>query len=74
MMFKRKRKKVLLDEQQAAEFYQALAAYNEALARLPPNWRDIAEGKAELPGDVGRGKGAAWRCLRGRGGGGAVSG
>ena len=39
----------MLDEQQAAEFYQALAAYNEALARLPPNWRDIAEGKAKLP-------------------------
>ena len=49
MMFKRKRKKVMLDEQQAAEFYRALAAYNEALARLPPNWRDIAEGKARLP-------------------------
>ena len=49
MMFKRKRKKVLLDEQQAAEFYRALAAYNEAIARLPPNWRDIAEGKASLP-------------------------
>ena len=49
MMFKRKRKKVLLDEQQAAEFYQALAAYNEAIARLPPNWRDVAEGKARLP-------------------------
>ena len=48
-MFKRKRKKVMLDEQQAAEFYQALAAYNEALARLPPNWRDIAEGKARFP-------------------------
>ena len=47
MIFKRKRKKVMLDEQQAAEFYRALAAYNEALARLPPNWRDIAEGKAD---------------------------
>ena len=49
MMFKRKRKRCCSTSSKRREFYQALAAYNEALARLPPNWRDIAEGKARLP-------------------------
>ena len=47
-MFKRKRK-LLLDEDRAADFYRALADYNAAIAKLPPNWREIAEGKATLP-------------------------
>jgi len=47
-MFRRKRK-LLLDEAQAANFYRTLADYDAAIARLPPNWRDIAEGRAKLP-------------------------
>ena len=39
----------MLDEDQAADFYRALADFNAAIARLQPNWRDIAEGRAKLP-------------------------
>lgn len=49
MISKRRRKKLEVDEQTAAEFYRMLADYNAALARLPPNWRDIAEGKTKVP-------------------------
>lgn len=47
-MFKRKRK-IELTEEQVAEFYRRLDAYNAAIARLPANWREVAEGKAKLP-------------------------
>ena len=48
-MFRRGRKKLEIDEQQATEFYRKLADYNAAVARLPPDWKDVAEGKAKLP-------------------------
>jgi hypothetical protein len=44
-----KRKKLEVDEEQAAEFYRMLGEYGTAISRLPPDWRDIAEGRAKLP-------------------------
>ena len=47
-MSKRGRKKLEVTEEQAAEFYRMLASYNAAISRLPPNWRDVAEGKVDF--------------------------
>ena len=58
MMFKRERRKegkVLSPsgaEQPSpsdAEFYRLHDAFFAALAKLPEDWREVAEGKAELP-------------------------
>lgn len=51
-MSKRGRKKLEVTEEQAAEFYRKLASYNAAISRLPPNWRDVAEGKAAIPASL----------------------
>lgn len=46
-IFKRKRQKT--DWSNKAEFKRLSEAFYAALANLPDDWRDVAEGKATLP-------------------------
>jgi hypothetical protein len=49
MLFKRNRNRFWRAEAQQHEFNRVNDEFFSALAKLPPDWREVAEGKAKLP-------------------------